>query len=117
MEIENYPLAINLLVAFTCLSPLLLIIYLYKSLPPKYYGLLLWGVILILWASFNFGWLSEAIFKIETSTVNDDSEKSLKYIVLTNLQVWVYVVPAVTAAVGANLITEFLLRNKPSKKA
>ncbi len=114
MQLENYPLAINLLVAFTSLFPLIVMLYLYKAMPPKYYGLLMWGVILVVWSAFNLGWMSEAITLLNNSNVSASAEKSVKRTVLANLQIWVYLVPAVTAAIGANLITEYLTRNKPN---
>lgn len=114
MQVETYPLVMNIAVATISVLPILVMLYLYKSKPPKYYGLFLWGVLLICYSGFVFGWLSDAIYLLNEAAVWNENEKKVRNEIVSNLKVWVYLFPAVTAAVGVNLISAYLTKEKPA---
>ena len=114
MELETQIVLFNLTVGFLTLIPTFFVMWLFKEHPPKYYGYLLWGGFLIACAAFNFSWLTDVITQIEQSSTKSDQDTLVKHEVLENLRVWVYVFPAVSAAIGANLFTAFLTTKKPS---
>jgi len=114
IEINDYPLLTNILVALFTLLPLFIMLYYYKSMQPKYYGLFLWGGALIVWSALCFGELNNAVNLMNSSSPNNHTEETLKNNIISVLQVWLYIMPAITAAIGANLITQFLLSKKPN---
>jgi len=86
---------------------------------PKYYGHLLYGVIFVIYSILAFKALSSVATGIAErfatyqnppqNIIND--YKNIK----SNLDAWVYVIPSVIAAIGANLITQFITAVKPEK--
>ena len=62
------------------------------------------------------GFLSEALTKVAGMNTNTIEDESIKGIITSNLQVWVFIIPGISEAIGANLISEFLLRKKPNSK-
>lgn len=87
-----------------------------KAKQPKYYGLLIWAFFLILCASFFVGLYGESLEALQASVAKLPEEVEVKKNLISNLKILVFIVPGVMAAVAANLITEFLLRGKPSPK-
>ena len=112
MDPQNFEFLINLFVAFASLIPLTCSMLLYKRTQPGYYGLFIWGILLIICAAFNFQWLSEVLDKSSSLRPRTDAEIDATINVVSTLKVWLYICPGVTAAVGSNLITEFMLRRR-----
>lgn len=107
---------VSLLVILLCISPTIGLVYVYKESAPRYHGIFLFGVIFILWAAFSLGILKALIVdpdKVEMFFGGRFSPQINK--INANLDMWVYIFPAVNAAIGVNLISEFLLRNKTDK--
>jgi hypothetical protein len=91
--------------------PLLLLVGVMKQIKPK--GNLLWvyGIMFILISAFLLHYLNndlpltlDALFNAE-ALAESELEKNKK-----ELEVWVYLGPAVIAAIGANFITEYLIK-------
>jgi divalent metal cation (Fe/Co/Zn/Cd) transporter len=85
-----------------------------KARQPKYYGLLFWAIIILIAASFFFGLYGNWLEVFTKSSATSDIEKEVKNDLISTLKILVYIVPGVMAAVASNLITEFLLRDKPA---
>ncbi len=86
----------------------------YKVKQPKYYGLLLWAFVLIIFASFFVGLYGDALEAFQSTAAENFDEEKLKENMISSLKILVFIVPGVMVAIAANLITEFLLTTKPS---
>lgn len=89
-------------------APLFVIIIIYKAISPKYHGMWIFGVLLILLAGLLVGALNIIDALIQVQRTKGVSELALE----ASVKIWVYVGPAVIAAIGVNLITAFILKDK-----
>ena len=107
----------NLGIAVALLIPSLVWVAFYKRAAPRYYGVLLFAIGFILWAAIEAGALHESIelLKQRAEARGGANDVGAYQHAIIELGVWLYIVPAVTAAIGANLITHFLLSEKPGK--
>ncbi|MDD2582006.1 MAG: hypothetical protein PHR66_08440 [Desulfuromonadaceae bacterium] len=100
------------------LLPLLIVIFLFKETSPKYYGYLFWGALLVVWAALVFGYLNdvktEFAFKCKNIGKLPPLDQNTVKGIITNLELWIYIFPSVVAAIGANLITDFIKIKKPA---
>lgn len=76
--------------------------------------ILLLGIFLVIWATVVFAWLSGSLADFNASVATNDQEQHLKDSALYSLKIWVFVFPAVTLAIGANLLTNYILTGKDS---
>jgi len=96
--------------------PAILLMYFYKNTKPKYYGIPMFGLLLISLGALvvaigiDFSEIVKPFLNPDTPKPDYEYAKNLNL----NIQVWAYVFPGASIALGVNLITEFLLREAPS---
>lgn len=90
--------------------PLVLAVWFLKELKPLYHRYWFFGVIFLIISAALFALLGSVTDMILTVRVNNQTKE-----VVTTLAIWAYVGPAVLLAIGANLITQFLVLKKPEK--
>ncbi len=117
-EASTAQVIINIGIVLFCVVPSLFALREFKKAKPKYYGLLFVGVGLILWAAFSLYFLQA--LKPDPRMVEAFGMDGKKFMdelrpISNTLSVWIYVFPAVNAAIGANLVTAFLLAEKTNK--
>ncbi len=104
---------VNWIGLFMGVLPLVVVVILYKEGKPQYHGLWIFGGLMIMIAALLFVILSGLPSIIEQlnseGKVSNTEFQSSK----ENIALWAYIGPAVIAAIGANLITEYILRDKP----
>lgn len=106
----------------TCILslPLLVFIYLYKQTRPKYYGILVGGILLLGYSAAVFYSLSDVkahIAKLYVRATNlSQSDKEAYEVIGKKLELWLYVLPVAVGAIGANLITDFIKKKKPANQ-
>lgn len=88
----------------------------YRAIRPRYYGLLLWALFLILCSSLLFGLYSESLDLFLAMKGLKPQEEVVRVQMSENLRILVFVVPGVMLAVAANLITQFLNAPSPSEQ-
>ena len=113
LSLQGWEIFFN--VAYTTLLAIvsLGILFLYKAKQPVYYGFLVWGFSMIFCACVFLGFYSESLDAfIATKTITPD-ELHVKERLISNLKILVFIVPGVMAGIAANLLSEFLLREKP----
>lgn len=93
-------------------APLFLMIVLFKGIKPKYHGLWFFGFLIICIAGLLAGGLSILEGNLSKNLADGNTKQALKDAQHT-VTVWIYIGPAAIAAIGVNLITEFILRDKP----
>ena len=96
--------------------PLFVVVLIYKEAKPKYHGLWFFGILIIAIAGFLAGGLG-VLESFISHKLAEGSEKEILKETQHTVGIWIYIGPAVIAAIGANLITEFILRGKPSPNA
>lgn len=104
-----FNVAYTLIIAIVSLTVLLL----YKAKQPVYYGFLFWGFTLILCACFFLGLYGESLEVFMASRTTTQEEVLVRDRLVSSLKILVFIVPGVVAGIAANLLTEFLLREKP----
>lgn len=92
-------------------APLFVIIIIYKTISPKYHGMWMFGALLILLAGLLAGALNILDAFIQAQLAKGATELALEE-AKASVKIWVYIGPAVIAAIGANLITAFILKDK-----
>ncbi len=92
--------------------PLFIMVVIYKETSPKYHGMWIFGSLLILLAGLLAGALNILDVFIQAKLAGGATELALEE-AKRSVKIWVYVGPAVIAAIGANLITAFILKDKP----
>jgi len=108
-------------VLMSCLIslPPIILIWMIDQNKPKYYGHLLYGIMFIIYSILAFKGLTSvsvgiaekfATYQSHPQNIINDF-KDIK----SNLDAWVYVIPAVIAAIGANLVTQFITAPKPQQ--
>lgn len=105
-------LAINITFSILGIAPALFLIWFFKSAKPKYHGLWIFGIGLIMVGAMVIGIGTELLHKTEDWLPKQTSEAAIfqgKEAIIS-LHVWAYVFPAASIALGVNFITEFLLR-------
>ena len=100
---------VNLSVFASGLFPLFAMIYFYKAIQPKYHGNWVFGVIFIMVAGLLAGTLNLLQSFIVKHAGNLDEVGSATF----TLELWLYIVPASIAAIGVNLISQYLVTAKP----
>ena len=96
------------------LIPLLIVIITAKEYKPVYHRFWIYGFVFIALAAALFAVLNSltlVAMGIEVSTLDD---KSTLNGIKNTLSVWTYIGPAAIAALGVNLITEFITKEKPA---
>lgn len=93
--------------------PLMLLIGLMKIIHPRGNFLWIYGVACILVAAFSLWSLDQHIPKIlgwfyDGGAISNEEHSEYR----NNLKVWVYLCPAVIAAIGANFISSYLLLDR-----
>ncbi|WP_422139041.1 hypothetical protein [Endozoicomonas sp. ALC020] len=116
MGSADYPIIFNIVISLVFLAPLLMMIWAYKQHPPKYFGLLFWSIAIIFWSVAGLNLLSETLEKLISMTPLPAEHEEVNNKIISNLRLWVVVAPAISLAVAANLISEFLFRNRPDSK-
>ena len=116
MGSADYPTVFNIIISVVFLAPLFMMVWAYKQHPPKYYGLLFWSCFIIIWSIIGLGFLSETLEKLISMTPLPAEHEQVNNEIISNLRLWVIVAPAISLAVAANLISEFLVRNRPDSK-
>ena len=92
------------------------VIVVYRAMQPKFYGYLLWALILILSACLTFS-LYMDLLEVFQSFRSDDKEVTAAAKRLSeNMKLFAFAVPGLMLAVAANLITTFMQAPKPEKK-
>jgi len=108
----------NLVLAAIFLLPLLFTVWMYKKVPPRYMGQLLYAAAFILLASIEAGSLNESITYLgEQMKAQKPAQLPSYKQAIAELGLWAGIVPVVAAAIGANLITQFLITPKPVAKS
>jgi len=105
-------LVLNIFVAFVSILPVIIVLWVYKSANPSHVKLLWLGVAFIVWGTLFFAQFSSGLSAMLASVANNSNEQELKETVVQSMRVWVFVFPAVTLAVGANLLTQYILTNE-----
>jgi membrane-bound metal-dependent hydrolase YbcI (DUF457 family) len=118
-----FTLAINISYVLALLFPLLIVLYIYRNTKPSYFGSLISGVLLIIWAGISAAQLNTMMHDV-VSIVNgnyvpkfDKTSISLWSWLESYINVWLYVFPGVCAALGVNLITTFINMERPKIKS
>ncbi|WP_203142917.1 hypothetical protein [Marinobacter mangrovi] len=96
--------------------PLFFVVLLYKEAKPKYHGLWIFGILIIAIAGMLAGSL-DILEHFISEKLAAGSEKEVLKEAQHTVGVWIYIGPAVIAAIGANLVTEFILTDKSSLSA
>lgn len=112
MDIEYWPLIINLTIGLFAVAPVIYALWFFKKITPSHKKALLFGVGLIAFAATIFAWLSSGLTSMEATVAGDSQEQQLKDGMISSLKIWVFVFPAVTLAIGANLLTHYILTNE-----
>ena len=113
LSVQGWEIFFN--IAYTVLTILvsLVILVLYKAKQPVYYGFFIWGFMLIVSACLFLGLYGESLETFMASRTTTPDEVLVKERMVSNLKILVFIVPGVMAGIAANLLTEFLLREKP----
>ena len=107
------PLAyLNLAVFSSGLFPLFILIFIYKLVSPRYHGLWIFGMTFIAIS----GLLAGSLLLLKKFYAENIATFEGVDVANFGLELWLYIVPAVIAAIGVNLITEYILKNKASLK-
>lgn len=112
MSIQNWPLILNLAIALFAVLPLIYVIWFYKKIKPSHTKVLIFGIALIGWSIIILAWLLSGLTGMEQTVVETSQEQKLKDEVLFSFKIWVFVFPAVTLAIGANLLTHYILTDE-----
>ena len=89
------------------------VMFMYRQVQPKFYGLLLWALFLTLAAAFTYGLYSSLLEGFLAMKSTDDHVLAVKSRLSENTRLLAFVVPALMLAVAANLITSFLQAPSP----
>jgi hypothetical protein len=92
------------------------VLFMYRQMPPKLYGLLLWALILTLGAAFTYGLYSAILDGLLAMQSLDNQVLAVKSRLVENMRILAFIVPALMLAVAANLITSFLQAPSPKKE-
>lgn len=105
-------LTISITFSIAGIAPVLFFIWFFKSAKPKYHGLWIVGLCLIIIGALVIGIGTDLLQKTEDWLPQQTSITSIAKgkEAIINLQIWAYVFPAATISLGVNLITEFMLR-------
>jgi len=94
--------------------PLLMLIGFYKLFQPKYYGIPLFALFFILVGTGVLGMSSDFLDIVTPNIVDGNPDNTYLNDIKAKIEMWGFVFPAVTLAIGVNLFTEFLNREKPN---
>lgn len=94
----------------------LFILFGYRHLRPRFYGLLYWALVLILCASFLFQLYSGSLDVFLAMKGLKPDEEAVRLRLSEDLRILAFVVPGVMLGVAANLITQFLNTPNPSEQ-
>ncbi len=113
LSVQGWEIFFN--VAYTLVTAVvsLAILFFYKTRQPIYYGFLVWGLGFIFCACFFLGLYGESLETFMASKTTTLEDVLVKERLVSNLKILVFIVPGVMAGIAANLLTEFLLREKP----
>ncbi len=105
-------LTISLTYSIIGIAPAIVLLALFKSTRPRYHGLWIFGLSLIVLGAMTIGLGTELLTDTEEWL---GRQKEAKLIALgkeatIQLKIWAFVFPGATVALGVNLLTEFLLR-------
>lgn len=104
---------INVVGVIFGLIPLLLVIYTTKEFKPVYHRYWIYGFVFIGLAAALFAVL-DSLARVATGIdVSTAADKTTLSGIKSTLAIWTYIGPAAIAALGVNLITEFVTKNKP----
>lgn len=104
---------INFAGVFFGLVPLLIGIYTIKEFKPVYHRFWIFGFVFIGIAAALFT-LLDNLTLIALSIIPESAEVEAELAEMkSSLAIWTYIGPAAIAALGVNLITEFITRDKP----
>lgn len=92
------------------------VMFMYRQVQPKFYGLLLWALFLTLGAAFTYGLYSSLLDGFLALKSTDGHVLAVKSRLVENMRLLAFVVPALMLAVAANLITTFLQAPSPKKE-
>jgi len=112
MKVEYLPLVLNLIIGIVAVSPVIYMLWSFRNSQPTQKDILLFGLGLISWATLIFIWLSYSLTSMEATTANNLQEQGIKDGAVFIFKVWVFIFPAVTLAIGANLLTHYILSIK-----
>ncbi|EHR1161782.1 hypothetical protein V8046_004843 [Vibrio parahaemolyticus] len=103
---------VNLCVFASGLFPLFILIFLFKVVNPKYHGYWVFGIIFIMVAGLLTGSLNllGGLIEDHAESLKDSKQASF------TVELWLYIVPASIAAIGVNLISQYLTTSRPSAK-
>jgi len=113
-------LFINAILGVAFLFPAFAFLLFLKIVQPKYYLFLFWGIGLVGYSALCFRFLNDfqhGLFASNPWLLKESPEiKRVAQAIESNFEAWIYVFPAVIAAIGANLISHFLIMGNPRKK-
>jgi len=92
-----------------------LTILMYRSCQPKFYGLLLWALVLALCAAFTYGLYSSLLVAFLEMKSVDTQVVAASHRLSEKMRLLSFVIPGLMLGVAANLITTFL-QIPPRKK-
>ncbi|HHX8453061.1 TPA: hypothetical protein ACVO0J_004700 [Vibrio diabolicus] len=100
---------VNLYVFASGLFPLFVLIFIFKVVNPKYHGYWVFGVVFIMVAGLLTGSLNllGGLIEKHAESLTDSKQASF------TVELWLYIVPASIAAIGVNLISQYLTTPKP----
>ncbi len=104
---------LQLTIGFVSVIPLACLIISTNNRPLSVNKQLLYGVLSIALSAFYFAFLSDGLNRFESANVKPE-EATLKVDVVNAFGVWVFIVPAVYLGVGINLVSNFIISNRPN---
>lgn len=96
------------------LIPLCLVIYTTKEFKPVYHRYWIYGFVFIGLAAALFAVLDSLALVATGMDVSTAEDTATLNGIKSTLAIWTYIGPAAIAALGVNLITEFVTKDKPS---
>jgi hypothetical protein len=92
-------------------------IVMYRAWQPKFYGLLIWALFLILGAALTFGLYSSLLESFLAMKSIDKNVLVVRDRLAENVRLLAFVIPGLMLAVAANLITTFMQTPSPEKSS
>jgi len=100
-----------IVISFACLITIIIILSPYKNKPIPYTDLIYTSVELIICGIIFLLVLSHNIKEAESLLIADSDVKDFFNYYLISMNIIAYIVPAISVALGANLITQYVVRD------
>lgn len=91
------------------------VLYMYRQVQPKFFGLLLWALFLSLSAAFTYGLYSSMLEAFQGIKSADPGVTAAGSRLADNMKLLSFVVPGLMLGVAVNLITAFLQAPNPKR--